>query len=279
MPALHRRKDFLVHPMVNIAVRAARRAGDIMLRYVDRAPRLDVDSKGLNDFVTEVDHKCEAAIIETLHKAYPAHSILAEESGLHGQGDYQWVIDPLDGTTNFLHGFPQFAVSIALKHKGQIEHGVVYDPLRQELFTATRGQGALLNERRMRVSKQRGLQGALLGTGFPFRENANIDTYLATLKALMQDTAGIRRAGAASLDLAYVACGRLDGFWEFGLKEWDMAAGAVLILEAGGMVGDLTGGSSHLESGNILAANPRVFEDITKVLAGIEMRRTAQPQT
>ncbi len=271
----HREAFPFMHPMVNIAIRAARRAGDIMMRYVDRAPHLDVDSKGLNDFVSEVDRKCEAAIIETLHKAYPGHGFLAEESGLHGGGDYQWVIDPLDGTTNFLHGFPQFAVSIALRHKGELEQGVIYDPMRQELFTASRGNGAVLNDRRIRVSRQRTLKGALLGTGFPFRESANLDRYLATLRAMMQDTAGVRRAGAASLDLAYVACGRLDGFWEFGLKEWDMAAGALLIIEAGGMVGSIADDGSYLDSGNIVAGNPRVFEEMTKVLGSGETRRTA----
>jgi myo-inositol-1(or 4)-monophosphatase len=235
-----------------------------MLRYVDRAPQLDVDSKGLNDFVSEVDRKCEAAIIETLRTAYPSHGILAEESGRHGGDEYEWVIDPLDGTTNFLHGFPQFAVSIACRHKGQLEHGVIYDPLKQELFTASRGSGALLNDRRMRVSRQRGLEGALIGTGFPFREYARIDAYLDSLRAMMQVTAGIRRAGAAALDLAYVACGRLDGFWEFGLKEWDIAAGALLILEAGGMVSDLDGTDNYLQTGNVLAATPAVFVQMQK---------------
>jgi myo-inositol-1(or 4)-monophosphatase len=257
-----------MHPFVNIAVRAARKAGDIIIRNLDRAPQLDVNAKSRNDFVSEVDHKCESAIIDILRAAYPGHAILAEESGRHDGAEYEWVIDPLDGTTNFLHGFPQFAVSIGCKHKGELAHGVIYDPLRQELFTASRGGGALLNDRKMRVSKQRTLEGALIGTGFPFRENSNIDRYMAGLKELMQTTAGIRRAGAASLDLAYVACGRLDGFWEYGLKEWDMAAGALMIIEAGGMVSEPNGGEAYLESGNILAGTPRIFPDLAARLVG-----------
>ncbi|MCG3142961.1 MAG: Inositol-1-monophosphatase [Gammaproteobacteria bacterium] len=249
-----------MHPFVNIGIRAARKAGDIILRHVDRAPQLDVNTKSRNDFVSEVDRKCEGAIIDTIRTAYPGHAILAEESGRHDGAEYEWVIDPLDGTTNFLHGFPQFAVSIACKHKGDLAHGIVYDPLRQELFTASRGSGAVLNDRKIRVSKQRTLEGALVGTGFPFRENANIDRYMSGLKALMQTTAGVRRAGAASLDLAYVACGRLDAFWEYGLKEWDVAAGALLILEAGGMVSEPDGGERYLQTGNILAATPKLMD-------------------
>ncbi len=249
-----------MHPFVNIGIRAARRAGDIILRYVDRAPQLDVSAKSRNDFVSEVDRKCEGAIIDTIRTAYPGHAILAEESGRHDGAEYEWVIDPLDGTTNFLHGFPQYAVSIACKHKGELAHGVVYDPLKQELFVASRGSGAVLNDRKIRVSKQRTLEGGLIGTGFPFRENANIERYMTGLKALMQTTAGVRRAGAASLDLAYVACGRLDGFWEYGLKEWDMAAGALLILEAGGLVSEPAGGERYLQTGNILAATPKLMD-------------------
>lgn len=247
-----------MHPLLNIAVRAARRAGDIAMRALNRAPTMSVDAKSRNDFVTDVDRRAEAAIIEVIGAAYPDHAILAEESGRHGINDFEWVIDPLDGTTNFLHGFPQFAVSIAFRHKEQLQQAVVYDPLKQELFTASRGQGAQLNDHRIRVAQRRDLNGALLGTGFPFRENANLDGYLATLRAFMGETAGIRRAGAAALDLAYLACGRLDGFWEFGLREWDMAAGALLISEAGGIVTDVTGGDGFLTSGGIVAGNPRV---------------------
>jgi myo-inositol-1(or 4)-monophosphatase len=262
--------------MLNIAVRAARRGGDIIVRHVDRVQALRVDTKGRHDYVSEVDRLVEAAIIDTLHKAYPGHGILAEESGAHGgesQGgeapggdDCVWVIDPLDGTTNFLHGFPQFAVSIAFRRKGVLEQAVVYDPLRGDLFTASRGAGALLNDRKIRVSGRLGLDGALVGTGFPFRGLERLDAYLATLRAVIPLSAGIRRAGAAALDLAYVACGRLDGFWEIGLKEWDMAAGALLILEAGGLVSDDRGEGGYLGTGNIVAGSPRVHRELLKTL-------------
>ncbi len=253
-----------MHPMLNIAVRAARRGGEIIVRHIDRAQDVKVSAKSRNDFVSEVDQLAESAIIEVLRKAFPDHGILAEESGQHGEDEFQWVIDPLDGTTNFLHGFPQWAVSIALKHRDQLEQAVIYDPLRDELFTTSRGQGAQLNNRRIRVSRQTCLEGALLGTGFPFRDKIYLDTYLATFKALVEGTAGIRRAGAAALDLAYVACGRLDGFWEFGLKEWDMAAGVLLITEAGGMVSDMHGGDTYLKTGAIAGGNPKVLAEILK---------------
>lgn len=255
-----------MHPMLNIAVRAARSAGNLIVRYVDRLDTLSVTTKKRNDFVSEVDRLAEEEIIRILRKAYPSHGILAEESGSREGDEYLWVIDPLDGTTNFLHGFPQFAVSIALKHKGRIEQGVVYDPLRQELFTATRGTGALLNDRRLRVSRQNGLEGALLGTGFPFKMQHHLDTYLAMFKALFPQTAGIRRAGAAALDLAYVASARLDGFWEVGLSEWDMAAGILLVQEAGGIVGDFSGGHEFLATGNIITGNPKVFAAMVKAI-------------
>ena len=255
-----------MHPLVNIAVRAARQAGAIILRYVGRISASDATRKGYNDFVSEVDRQAEAAIIDTVRKAYPGHSILAEETGAQGQSEYQWVIDPLDGTTNFLHGFPVFSVSVAVKYKGRLQHGVVYDPLRQEIFSASYGSGAQLNDRRIRVSKCRSLSEALLGTGFPFREPELLDDYLAIFRDLLTRTAGIRRAGSAALDLAYVACGRLDGFWEFGLKEWDMAAGALLIQEAGGLVSDFNGADTYLRSGNITAGNPRIMAATLDVL-------------
>jgi len=246
--------------MLNIAVRAARNAGDIIVRHLNRIDQLTVASKERNDFVSEADHQAEAEIIAVIRKAYPAHSVLAEESGHHaGNEEFQWIIDPLDGTTNFLHGFPQFAVSIALKHKGRLDQAVVYDPLRQELFTASRGGGAFLDNRRIRVSRQTGLGGALLGTGFPYKDQRHLDAYLNMFRALIVDSAGIRRPGSAALDLAYVAAGRLDGFWEIGLNAWDMAAGVLLIQEAGGLVGDLAGGHSYLENGNIVAATPKLF--------------------
>ena len=254
-----------MHPMLNIAIRAARGAGNVIVRSLDRLDRVDVAEKSQNDYVTEVDRQAEHEIIRTIQKAYPAHAILAEESGAQtgrrgGNDEYRWVIDPLDGTTNYLHGFPQFAVSIALEYRGQLEQAVVYDPLKNELFTASRGGGAQLNGRRIRVTNRRNLHGALLGTGIPFREEQDLDSYLDTLKALIPGTAGVRRAGSAALDLAYVAAGRLDGFWEFQLNRWDMAAGVLLVLEAGGMVGDMTGGPDHLESGNIVCGGPKVYQ-------------------
>ena len=252
---------------MNIAIRAARTAGSVIVRQAERADTLSVDRKGLNEFVTAVDRQAEQIIIDTIRKAYPDHTILAEESGMHAGNEYVWIIDPLDGTTNFLHGFPQYAVSIAVKHRGQIQHGIVFDPLKQELFTASRGDGAQLNDRRMRVSSHPRLHEALLGTGFPFRDNDDLDFYIQTFSALSLNSAGIRRAGAAALDLAYVAAGRLDGFWEFNLREWDIAAGALLILESGGMVSTPDGNEFYLETGDILAGNPKVFEAMRQQLS------------
>ncbi len=250
--------------MLNIAIRAARAAGDVIIRQIDHVQDLPVTKKSRNDFVTEVDKHAEMAIIETLRNSFPNHAFLAEESGQQGDSPYLWIIDPLDGTTNYLHGFPQYAVSIALQHKGELVQAVVYDPLRQELFTASRGEGAMLNNKRIRVSKQKSLEGALLGTGFPFKEQERLNEYLDSFKALFPMTAGIRRAGAASLDLAYVACGRLDGFWEFGLKPWDIAAGVLLIQEAGGMISGICGNENYMETGNIVAATPEIFDMMTK---------------
>ena len=247
-----------MHPMLNIAIGAARSAGNVIVRNLERVDRLTIGTKQRNDFVTEVDRLAEHEIIRVIHRAYPDHAILAEESGAQGDNEYEWVIDPLDGTTNFLHGFPQFAVSIALRHRGRLDQAVVYDPLRQELFTASRGSGATLNDRRIRVSRANGLTGSLLGTGFPFRQQQHLDAYLEMFRVLFPDAAGIRRAGAAALDLAYVAAGRLDGFWEIGLCPWDIAAGALLVLEAGGMVSDFNGGGDYLESGNVVCAGPRL---------------------
>ena len=247
-----------MQPILNIAIRAARSAGALIVRQMERVDSLNITAKGRNDFVTEVDQRAEQIIIDTIHKAYPDHGILAEESGEQGGGEIIWIIDPLDGTTNFLHNFPHFAISIAVQHKSQTTQAVVFDPVRQELFTASRGEGAQLDNYRIRVSRKSDLDSALLGTGFPFREMSNLDLYISTLRALLPNCAGIRRAGSAALDLAYVAAGRLDGFWEFGLRRWDIAAGALLIHEAGGFVSDPAGGESYLESGDIIAGNPKI---------------------
>ena len=256
-----------MQPLLNIAIRAARRAGDLIVRNLDRVPSLGVRSKSRNDFVTEVDQLAERDIIETIRRSHPDHGFLGEEGGRSGGDEFVWIIDPLDGTTNFLHGFPVFAVSLAVEHRGKLEHGVVYDPMRQELFTASRGDGSQVDGKRIRVSKQLSLEGALIGTGFPYRANAKwMDEYLAMLKVIMQQTAGIRRPGAASLDLAYVAAGRIDGFWEFGLSPWDTAAGTLLITEAGGRVGTLTGGI-YQQGGHIIAGTPKVYEAMIECLS------------
>lgn len=247
-----------MHPMLNIAVRAARRAGTIISRSLNRLDEIQVDQKGHQDFVTRVDKEAEAAIIDTLLTAYPEHAILAEESGRSGESDYLWIIDPLDGTTNFVHGYPQFAVSIALQVNGVVEQGVIYDPCRDELFTATKGAGALLDNRKIRVSRCRKLNQSLLATGFPVRNPETLKKFMPTLNEFLTTTSGIRRAGAAALDLAYVACGRIDGFWEFGLQPWDIAAGALLVQEAGGIVSTPEQQDNYLNSGDILAATPAI---------------------
>ncbi len=257
-----------MNPMLNIAISAARAAGNIIMRHYNRIESLSVRSKQRNDFVSEVDHMAEQEIIRIIRRAHPQHGILAEESGpsRSQNNHYQWIIDPLDGTTNYLHGFPQFAVSIGLKYKTHLQLGVVYDPFKEEMFCANRGEGATLNNHKIRVSPLPNLNDALLGTGIPFRIDQDIETYLKTLKGLIKHTAGIRRAGSAALDLAYVAAGRLDGFWEFNLKPWDIAAGVALIQEAGGLVGDTSGGHTHLETGNIVAGNPKVFKAILQTI-------------
>jgi len=254
------------HPMVNTAVKAARRAGRIINQAADNLDVLTVRHKSLNDLVSEVDRASEAAIIDTIRTAYPDHAILAEESGAAGESEYVWIIDPLDGTTNYLHGLPQYCVSIGMAHKGVITHGVIFDPTRNDLYVSSRGRGAFLNERRMRVSRRDKLIDALLGTGFPFRMFEHIDAYVAMMKHLMTRTAGIRRPGSAALDLAAVAAGRLDAFWEIGLSPWDMAAGVLMIQEAGGLVGDLEGNDHHMQSGNIVAGNPKIFAQLVQAI-------------
>ncbi len=253
--------------MLNTAVKAARKAGAIITRASFDVDKLTIRTKRQHDFVSEVDHAAEDAIISVLKEAYPAHGFLAEESGYRDkQAEYLWVIDPLDGTTNFLHGVPQYCVSIGLMHKGKPTQAVVFDPTRNELFTATKGAGAYLNDRRIRVSKVDRLEGALVSTGFPFKVIDHVDDYLQMLKNMMKTTSGVRRAGAAALDLAYVACGRYDGFWERGLSPWDMCAGALLIREAGGLVGDYEGNDGFLDKGEIIAANSKIFAALLKTL-------------
>ncbi len=253
-------------PMLSIAVKAARRAGSLINRATQDVDLLTVERKGVSDYVSEVDRMAEQAIVEVLLEAYPDHAILAEEGGAQGQSDYLWIIDPLDGTTNFIHGFPQFAVSIGLQIKGVLNLAVVYDPTRNELFTATRGRGAHHNDRRLRVSKQTRLQESLIGTGFPYRDFTYLDDYLKMFRELLPKTAGLRRPGCASLDLAYVAAGRYDGFWEAGLKPWDLAADVLLIQEAGGLVTDFDGGENYLATGNVVGGNPKVFSQLLQVI-------------
>jgi len=256
-----------MHPTVNIAVRAARAAGDVVLRYHNQIDLLTIENKSINDFVSEVDKTAEKAIINEIKKVFPNHSILAEESGeTLGDSDFQWIIDPLDGTTNYLHGFPQYAVSIALLEKQVVTHAVIYDPFKEELFNASKGEGAYLNNERIRVTMSNGLQDTLIGTGFPFRYPEHLDCYLKTFKAIHPHVSGIRRAGSAALDLAYLAAGRLDGFWEIGLNSWDIAAGALLVKEAGGFIGDFSGRDQYLETGNVVAGNADVYKILLKTI-------------
>ena len=254
-----------MHPMVNIALRAARVAGEMIVRSTEHLDILTVESKNTNDYVTEVDRASEKEIIDQILKAYPEHGIRAEEGGganTNPDAEYIWVIDPLDGTTNYIRGIPHYSISIACLHKGRLEHAIIIDPVRQEEFTASRGRGAQLNGRRIRVSKRKSLEGALLATGIPYkaRQQEHLDSYLASLKSLSEQTAGIRRGGSAALDLAYVAAGRVDGFWEIGLSEWDIAAGALLIQEAGGLISDFNGGHDYLKNGHIVCGNPKCFK-------------------
>ncbi len=259
-----------MHPMLNTAIKAARRGAAVINRASFDLDRVTVTEKKHNDFVTDVDQAAEAAIIEVLHKAYPDHAFLAEESGasanLHDENEYVWIIDPLDGTTNFIHGFPQYAVSIALQHRGQITQALVYDPTRNELFTATKGAGAYLNDKRIRVTKRDKLADSLIGTGFAFRGGDDIETYIKMFRIMTEKSAGLRRPGAAALDLAYVACGRLDGFFERGLQPWDIAGGSLLVTEAGGLMGTFKGDSDYLYKGDVIAGTPKVFAQMVSHL-------------
>lgn len=257
-----------MQPMANIALRAARQAGQIMLRAMDRLDTLDVEEKGRNDYVSNVDREAETVIVDAVHKTYPEHAIIGEEHGqVYGgsqsgsDAEFTWIIDPLDGTTNYLQGIPHFCVSIGVKRGGHLEHGVIFDPVRNEAFVASRGYGAQLNGKRIRVSRITRLEESVVCTGIPpGAVKPHLDAYMAMLREFTSTCRGIRRAGSAALDLAYVAAGRMDGFWEFQLMPWDIAAGAVLVREAGGFVGTPSGGDQFLKSGNIVAANTKVFK-------------------
>ncbi|MBK7547792.1 MAG: inositol monophosphatase [Rhodoferax sp.] len=267
-----------LHPMINVAIKAARAAGSIINRAALDVESVRISQKQVNDFVTEVDHAAENAIIETLLTAYPGHGIHAEESGKeHGAKDseFVWIIDPLDGTTNFIHGLPVYCVSIGLAVKGKIEQAVIYDPSRNDLFTATKGRGAYMNDRRLRVSKRTHLKDCLISTGFPFRPGDNFKNYLKMMGDVMQRTAGLRRPGSAALDLAYVAAGFTDGFFETGLQPWDVAAGSLLITEAGGLVGNFTGDADFLEQKECLAGNPKIYGQLVSILGKYSKFATA----
>ena len=254
-------------PAVTIAARAARAAGNIILRYMNRIDSLHVVEKQQLDFVSEVDKLAEKEIIKELRRAYPDHAMLAEESGATGKGPMTWVIDPLDGTHNYLRGIPHFSVSIALLEKGVPVHAVVFDPLRDELYTASKGYGAFLNDRRLRVSRRESLDGALLATGFPFRQRAHLDAQLDMTRALLGQAEDIRRTGSAALDLAYCAAARFDGYFETGLKPWDLAAGVLLVQEAGGQYCDFAGREGIPASGNLIAGNHYVAKTMAEIIA------------
>ena len=257
-----------MHALQNVAVMAARKAGSVLIRKLSNPAKLKVQEKSHNDYVTDADQAAEAAIIDTIRKHYPDHAILAEESGQDGDSDTVWIIDPLDGTTNYLHGFPVFAVSIGVQVKGRMEHAAVYDPIRQELFTASRGAGAQLDGRRIRVSGQTKLERSLIGTGFPYKlKDGPMTAYLGMLENVLRNTSGVRRPGAAALDLCYVAAGRLDAFWETDLNAWDLAAGSLIVREAGGIVSGLDGSEDFLETGHVLAGTPKIYAALAQLCA------------
>lgn len=259
-------------PIVNTGIKAARRAGSLMIRYLDRLEQVQVEKKGRRDFVSEIDRLAEEEIIAIIRQGYPGHRILAEESGVNPGRDHtddnvpEWIVDPLDGTTNFLHADPHFAVSIGVRKGGNLEHAIIYDPLRDELFTASRNQGAQLNSRRIRVSGKGNLNESLLGTGFSVRNLEKVDNVMRVMRGLLPRVSNLKISGSAALDLAYVACGRLDGYWEQGINAWDMAAGSLLVREAGGLVADFSGGQDFLERGDVVAANPRLFNELLTVV-------------
>ncbi len=255
-----------MHPLINIATKAARKAGQMIYRAMDNMDSVKVSDKGHNDFVSNIDKRAETIIIETIQEAYPDHAILAEESGEHEGSDVVWIIDPLDGTNNFLYGIPQFAVSIAVMENNRIQHGLVYDPVKNELFTASRGAGANLNGNRIRVNQTKDLGSSLIGTGFAAGHKPDLDKYMAIMTDFLRNCRDIRRPGAAALDLCYVAAGRYDAFYEFNLNIWDVAAGALIIEEAGGIVDDVTGKQQYLTTGNIVAAPPKLFPSMIKTI-------------
>lgn len=264
-----------MHPMLNIGIRAARAAGKVITQNVDRFDPMTIEKKQRNDFVTEIDRKAEAEIVGTLKRSYPDHAFLCEESGQIGSEDaeYQWVIDPLDGTTNFIHGLPHFSVSIALLQNGKLFQAVIYDPMRQELFTAGKGEGAFLDSKRLRVSSTSHLENALLSTGFPYRDGQDLDFYQRTTRHYTERTGGIRRLGSAALDLAYVAAGRIDGTWLTGLQSWDVAAGGLIVREAGGLINDFDGGDGWMAKGEVIAATPRVHHQMLEVMKPLSAAR------
>jgi myo-inositol-1(or 4)-monophosphatase len=255
-----------MHPLINIATKAARNASKIILRAVDRLDTISITEKGHNDFVTDIDKFTEQEIIRTIHESYPDHAVLGEEGGSSGSSDYTWIIDPIDGTLNFLRGYPHFCISIGIKYKSRIEHGLIYDPLRQELFTATYGAGAFLNDRRIRVSQQKQLTGSLIATCFGHKANRNLENYLKILAAISPQAAGFRRSGSSALDLAYVASGRVDGVCAISLSEWDIAAGTLIVQEAGGIITDFSGNNSYLTSGNVIAGNSNISQILLQIV-------------
>jgi len=261
-----------MNPIINVGIKAARRAGSLIVRYIDRLEQLNVEKKGRRDFVSELDRMAEEEIVDTIHYLFPNHRILAEESGDRlssvgaAEDEYEWVIDPLDGTTNFLHRHPHFCVSIGVRKNGVMQHGIVFDPLRQELFTASRDQGAQLDDRRIRVSGKPSLNEAMLGSGFPLREIELLDDTMKIIRGVLPKVSDLKVSGSAALDLAYVACGRLDGYFEAGLKSWDCAAGSLLVREAGGLVADYQGGQEYLENGSVVAANKRIFNELMNLV-------------
>ena len=261
-----------MNALQNVAVMAARRGGAILIRHLNKLDKLKVEKKGHNDFVSDADRAAEEAVIEVIRNHYPNHAVLAEESGKQGESDTVWIIDPLDGTTNYLHGFPQFCVSVGVQVKGRMEAAAVYDPMRPEIFAAARGDGATLDDRKIRVSGRKEMDYALIGTGFPFRQTgSDMGPYLAMLGKVIKNTAGVRRPGAAALDLCYVAAGRLDGFWEIGLKPWDLAAGSLIIREAGGIISGLDGSENYLDAGHVLCGTPKIYSGLAK-LCGREIK-------